>query len=294
MKNTLNKTKAIINKYNIKANKRFGQNFLIDDDILNKIIEVSKIKEDELILEIGPGLGNLTEYLLDNSKFVIAFEIDKNMIEILNNRFINKDNLLILNEDVLKIEIDKIIDELEKRLSYTFNNVKVIANLPYYITTPILFKLLQDFKRINNLVIMVQKEVAERIVAKPGSKDYGILTIMVNYMSNSNIEFLVPNTSFLPPPNVTSAVISLEKRSKYNVEDEKIFFELVHKAFAQRRKKLSNSLYMNKFLNKEKIEIDEILINCGVYLNSRAEEISIEKYVEISNYVYKNTKIFKS
>ena len=233
--NTLKKTKMILNKYDIKANKRFGQNFLIDDNILENIVEVSNISKSDLVIEIGPGLGNLTEYIIDKAGYMLLVEIDNKMIQILNERFKEKDNYSLLNNDVLKINLDEKIDEIEKKLNIKFNKIKVVANLPYYITTPILFKLLQDESRIDSITVMVQKEVAERMVAHSKTKDYGILTLMVKYLSDANIEFVVPKESFIPAPNVTSAIISLRKNKKFNVKDEKLFFDLIHKSFAKRR-----------------------------------------------------------
>lgn len=279
--NTLNITKKIMNKYNIKANKRFGQNFLIDDNILENIIESSNIGENDLVIEIGPGLGNLSEYILNNSKFAILVEIDKNMQKILNDRLEKYNNYLLINEDILKINIDELIEEIEIKNNTKYDNVKVVANLPYYITTPIIFKLLQESIRINEIVVMVQKEVAERMVAKPKSKSYGILTIMVEYLSNANIEVIVPNTSFIPAPDVTSSVIKLTKNKKYSVNNEEVFFKLIHSAFAQRRKKLTNSLVSTKFIEKDKIE--DILLKNNINLNARAEELDIIDYINISN-----------
>jgi 16S rRNA (adenine1518-N6/adenine1519-N6)-dimethyltransferase len=283
MSDTFKKTINILKKYNIKANKRFGQNFLIDDYILKNIIDVSNITTDDLVIEIGPGLGNLTEYILDVASYALLVEIDDNMISILDDRFKDKTNYNLINEDILKTNIDEIIEKIEKENKIKYENVKVVANLPYYITTPIIFKLLQDSKRISTITVMVQKEVAERIIAKPKSKDYGILTIMVDYFSNAKIEFLVPPNSFIPEPGVTSAILKLEKCKKYSVGDENKFFELVHKAFAQRRKKVSNSLESNKFNNMNKESIEMILKKCDISETARAEELSILQYIELIN-----------
>ena len=195
--NTLKKTKMILNKYDIKANKRFGQNFLIDDNILENIVEVSNISKSDLVIEIGPGLGNLTEYIIDKAGYMLLVEIDNKMIQILNDRFKEKDNYSLLNDDVLKINLDKKVEEIEKKLNIKFNKIKVVANLPCYITTPILFKLLQDESRIDSITVMVQKEVAERMVARSKTKDYGILTLMVKYLSDANIEFIVIFESYI-------------------------------------------------------------------------------------------------
>ncbi|MCX8075187.1 MAG: 16S rRNA (adenine(1518)-N(6)/adenine(1519)-N(6))-dimethyltransferase RsmA [Clostridia bacterium] len=280
--NSLNFTNKIMNKYNIKANKKYGQNFLINDSILENISNISELSMDDLVIEIGPGLGNLTEYIIDKVGHMILVEIDKNMIDVLTERFMGK-NYTLLNEDILNINIDEVIENISLQLGKQFKNIKLIANLPYYITTPIIFKILEQSKLIDTVVIMVQKEVAERIVAKPRTKDYGILTIMVDYYADSKIEIIVPNSCFIPAPNVTSAVVSLKVRSKYNVKNTKIFYELVHKAFEQRRKKLSNSLTSTRFMNMDKQSITKLLESSGLGENCRAEEISVEKYVEISN-----------
>lgn len=281
--NTLNITKKIMNKYNIKANKRFGQNFLIDDNILENIIFSSNISKEDLVIEIGPGLGNLSEYILNNSKFAILIEIDKNMQEILKDRLKNYDNYLLINDDILKINIDELIDDIELKNNTKYKNVKVVANLPYYITTPIIFKVLQDSKKIDDITVMVQKEVAERMVAKPKTKAYGILTIMVEYLSDASIEIIVPNTSFIPAPDVTSAVIKLVKNKKYSVNNEELFFKLIHSAFAQRRKKLSNSLESTHFMDMNKSEIEKLLVKNNISLNTRAEELDINDYINIIN-----------
>ena len=283
--NTLKKTKMILNKYDIKANKRFGQNFLIDDNILENIVEVSNISKSDLVIEIGPGLGNLTEYIIDKAGYMLLVEIDNKMIQILNERFKEKDNYSLLNNDVLKINLDEKIDEIEKKLNIKFNKIKVVANLPYYITTPILFKLLQDESRIDSITVMVQKEVAERMVAHSKTKDYGILTLMVKYLSDANIEFVVPKESFIPAPNVTSAIISLRKNKKFRVNDEKIFFDLIHKSFAKRRKTMINSLYLSNFNGMDKENLNQIFNQLGIDKNVRAEELEIEDYINITDII---------
>ncbi|MDO4282126.1 MAG: 16S rRNA (adenine(1518)-N(6)/adenine(1519)-N(6))-dimethyltransferase RsmA [Clostridia bacterium] len=281
--NTLNITKKIMNQYHIRANKRFGQNFLIDDNILKNIIEISNIGKNDLVIEIGPGLGNLSEYIINNSKFSILIEIDKNMEKILNDRLGKYDNYLLLNEDVLKINIDELIKKVELKNNTKYEQIKVVANLPYYITTPIIFQLLQESERIDEIIVMVQKEVAERMIAKPKTKAYGILTIMVDYLSDADIKFIVPNSSFIPAPDVTSAVIKLIKNKKYQVDNEEVFFKLIHSAFAQRRKKLSNSLESTHFMGFNKSQIENILLKNNISLNVRAEELTIQDYINIVN-----------
>lgn len=281
--NTLNKTKIILNKYDIKANKRFGQNFLIDDNILENIVEVSNISKSDLVIEIGPGLGNLTEYIIERAGYTLLVEIDSKMIQILNDRFEDKENYILLNDDILKINLDEKIKEIEKELNIEFDKIKVVANLPYYITTPILFKLLQDESRIDSITVMVQKEVAERMVAHSKTKDYGILTLMVKYLSDSNIEFIVPRESFIPAPNVTSAIINLKKNKKYSVTNEKLFFELIHKSFAKRRKTMINSLYLSNFNGMDKEILNDIFNKVGIEKNIRAEELEIDDYIKITD-----------
>ena len=275
--NTLNKTKYLMNKYNINPTKKFGQNFLIDDNILQNIVDASNITEDDIVIEIGPGLGNLTQYLIEKAKFVILIEIDNSMIGLLEDRFKEYQNYKILNQDILKINLDELTRE------YNSSNIKVVANLPYYITTPILFKLLQESSDIKEITVMVQKEVAKRMVAPCKTKDYGILTLMVEYLAIPEIKFFVPNSSFIPSPNVESAIINLKKEKRYNVKDENILFDLIHSAFAMRRKKMINSLEQAHFLNMNKEDIKKFVNICGLTDNVRAEELSINEYIKLAD-----------
>lgn len=279
--NTLEITKNIMRSNKIFAKKGFGQNFLVDDNVLSNIVDMSNVSSDDLIIEIGPGLGNLTEYLLNTGAEVLCYEIDKDMIDILNVRFKEVEALTIKNEDILKANLEQILKDTNK-------NIKVIANLPYYITTPIIFKLLEYKDRITSITIMVQKEVADRIVAKPHSKNYGVLTINVNYVADVIKLFDVPNTSFIPSPNVTSSVVKImpnkAKEQKLNILDQKTFSDLVKCAFLARRKKLANSIANSKLLEKE--EIEKIIEKLGFDMNCRAEELSIEQYVKLSNEIY--------
>lgn len=281
--NTLRETKTILSKYGLRANKRFGQNFLVNDNILDNIVDVADINENELVIEIGPGLGNLTNYILKRATYSLLVEIDQNMIKVLTDRFKNEKNYKLISMDILKVNIDEEIKKIEEEKNITFKNVKVVANLPYYITTPIIFKLLQDSTRITEVVVMVQKEVAQRMVAKCNTKDYGILTLMVKYLSEANISFLVPKESFIPAPNVTSAIIILKKNKRYTVESEEIFINLVHSAFAQRRKTMINSLFSTKFNNFTKGELIELFNKLGIDGNVRAEQLEIEDFIRISN-----------
>lgn len=280
--NTFRKTREILNKYGLTAKKKFGQNFLIDDNILDEISASACINDDELIIEIGPGLGNLTSYLLKKSRYVLLVEIDNNMIEILNDRFKENTNYSLINEDILKVDLDEKISKIEEELNFSFKKVKVVANLPYYITTPILFKLLQDSKRVDEIVVMVQKEVADRMVASPKSKDYGILSVMIKYLADAEIIIKVPKEAFIPSPNVTSSVIKLVKNKKYECDDEEKLFKLIHHAFAQRRKKMINSLESSKFLNLDKERIKDAFNKVNLNENVRAEELSIEEFILLS------------
>lgn len=281
--NTLIETRKIMKKFNIVANKRYGQNFLIDDNILEEIVNSADITKDDLVIEIGPGLGNLTEYILSRAKYAILVEIDSKMIKVLEDRFKDRKNYILINDDILKVNIDKLVEEIKSKNDLSFRSVKVVANLPYYITTPIIFKLLEDENSISDITVMVQKEVAQRMVAKPKSKDFGILTLMVDYFSNANIIVLVPNSSFIPEPGVMSAVINLKKNRKYSVKNEKMFFELIHKAFAQRRKKMINSLSSTNFNNMTKQELEDLFKRCNLDFNTRAEELTIEEFIELVN-----------
>ena len=285
MINTLNKTKSILNKFNITAKKKFGQNFLVDDNILNAIKKLGEVKDDELVIEIGPGLGNLTEYLKEYNLLLI--EIDNDMISILEDRFSlsNQNNIKLINKDVLKIDLDKEISCIEKEKNIKFSNVKVIANLPYYITSPIIFKLLEESTKVKEIIAMVQEEVADRISSKEKNKMYGVITIMINYFGNSYKAIQVPPNCFIPAPNVTSAVIKIVKENNFKDVDYDTFKELVHKAFLNRRKKMLNSLFLNNFKNMSKIELDELFKKSSIDVNVRAEELSIDKFIKISNNV---------
>ena len=283
MENTKQKTSEIIYKYNLKAVKKLGQNFLIDDEVLDNIVQMSDVTSDDLVIEIGPGLGNLTEYILAQTDYVLAIEYDKKMIQILQDRFISKKYFEVINNDILKINLDEEIQKYRSKYdNIKINRVLVIANLPYYITTPILFNLFESNFNISSLTLMMQKEVANRIIASTNnSKEYGILSIMANYYSKPNVLFDVYPKSFIPSPGVISSVVKFDICKRYNVKNQKIFIELVKKAFAQRRKKLLNSLYSNKFMNMSKENLIDLFKKCSIDENTRAEQLGIEKYVEI-------------
>ena len=225
-------TKYILNKYNAHANKGYGQNFLIDQNVVDGILEKADVNKEDLIIEIGPGLGNLTSPLLENAGKVICIELDPKMVSILKDRFSLYENFELINEDVLKVDLNKLIEENRK-----FKTAKVVANLPYYITTPIIMKLLEDKLNLESITVMVQKEVAERLADKPGGKEVGAITYSINYYTNPEIIIDVPRDSFIPAPNVDSAVIKLDvlKEPKVKVLDEKLFFKVVKHSFLQKR-----------------------------------------------------------
>lgn len=272
-------TKKIMKEYKICPKKRFGQNFLTDDEILKKIIDISKLKKNDQIIEIGPGLGNLTQYILEKKVNLTVFEIDREMKQILEKRFNTNKDLKIITKDILSVDIKDYIKNNKK--------TKIIANLPYYITTPIIFKLLENSQYIEQITIMIQKEVADRLIAKPHSKDYGVLTINTNYQADVIKEFDVPKESFIPSPNVTSSVIKIIpnelKKTRFGIADEKLFKEIISSSFANRRKTLINSLFISGKTNLEKNKIEEIITSLNINKNARAEELKISDFVKITN-----------
>lgn len=279
-------TQAILNTYKIQANKSLGQNFLIDDCVIEKIIESSNIEKEDLIIEIGPGLGVLTERLLKKSNNVVVIELDKKMIEILQNRFCLNRNLEIINNDVLKVDLEKLIKN--KKEQTNINKVKIVANLPYYISTPIIMKLLENRLEISEIIVMVQKEVAQRLGAETGTREAGAITYAVEYYAQATPIIDVPKESFIPSPKIESQVIKLEVRQnpKIEVEDEKLLFNIIQKSFMQRRKTLSNALINNKILDsKEKVE--KMFKTLEIPSNVRGENLTLEEFGKIANYVYK-------
>mgnify|MGYP000634563708 FL=1 len=279
-------TQAILNTYKIQANKSLGQNFLIDDCVIEKIIESSNIEKEDLIIEIGPGLGVLTERLLKKSNNVVVIELDKKMIEILQNRFCLNRNLEIINDDVLKVDLEKLIKN--KKEQTNINKVKIVANLPYYISTPIIMKLLENRLEISEIIVMVQKEVAQRLGTETGKREAGAITYAVEYYAQATPIIDVPKESFIPSPKVESQVIKLEVRQnpKIEVEDEKLLFNIIQKSFMQRRKTLSNALINNKILDsKEKVE--KMFKTLEIPSNVRGENLTLEEFGKIANYVYK-------
>ena len=282
MENILEETKFILKKYNIRANKSLGQNFLIDKESITKIVDSAFITKQDLVIEIGPGLGTLTEFLLEKAKKVICIELDSNMVNILKERFLLYDNLEIINEDVLKINLNELIKNQKE--SYSIQNVKVVANLPYYITTPIVMKLLEEKLDIESITIMIQKEVADRLIETPGGKNTGAITYAVNYYAIPEGIIEVPNTAFIPEPEVTSKVIKLviRKENPIDVKNEELMFKIIKCAFMQRRKTLLNALVNNGiFSNKE--QAIEVLDKLGFDVNVRGEKLSLQDYGNIAN-----------
>ena len=286
MENLYNKTKFILKKYNISANKSLGQNFLINDSVVNKIVESAEITKNDLVIEIGPGLGNLTEFLLEKAGKVIAIELDQRMLEILNDRFSLYDNFEIINEDVLKVNLNELIS---KNKNSKIKNAKIVANLPYYITTPIIMKLLEEKLDIETITVMVQKEVADRLIAIPGEKLSGAITYSVYYYATSENVTIVENNSFIPEPEVDSEVIKLSIRKNPPVEllDENQFFKTVKASFMQRRKTLINAL-VNGGILKSKQDAKKLFDDLNMNYNTRGESLSIEMFAEISNYIVNN------
>lgn len=279
-------TQAILNTYKIQANKSLGQNFLIDDCVIEKIIESSNIEKEDLIIEIGPGLGVLTERLLKKSNNVVVIELDKKMIEILQNRFCLNRNLEIINNDVLKVDLEKLIKN--KKEQTNINKVKIVANLPYYISTPIIMKLLENRLEISEIIVMVQKEVAQRLGAETGKREAGAITYAVEYYAKATPIIDVPKESFIPSPKVESQVIKLEVRQnpKIEVEDEKLLFNIIQKSFMQRRKTLSNALINNRILDSKE-EVEKMFKTLEIPSNVRGENLTLEEFGKIANYVYK-------
>ena len=272
--NLREETEFILKKYGLRANKKLGQNFLINEEIINQIIEKADVNKNDTIIEIGPGLGSLTAKLLENANKVIAIELDSNMSNILKERFCLYDNFELIENDVLKVNLNEIIEKYE--------SVKVVANLPYYITTPIIMKLLEERLKLKSITVMVQKEVGERFCAVPNSKEYRAITISINYYTKPEIIIDVPKENFEPMPEVDSCVIKLDVRNVPPVElkNEKDFFNLIKAGFSQRRKTINNSL-ASMGISKEKIK--NVLEKLGIDSKLRAENLTMEQFADISN-----------
>ena len=275
-------TQFILKKYNIKANKSLGQNFLISEEVVNKIVESSNITKKDLVIEIGPGLGTLTKELLDSANKVICVELDKRMVEILKDRFKLYSNFELLNQDILKTDLKNIIEK--EKQSKEIENVKIVANLPYYITTPIIMKLLEEKLDLESITVMIQKEVADRLTAIPGEKNTGAITYSVYYYAEAKEIMEVPSYSFIPEPEVTSEVIQLKVRKELKVktQNEKMMIKIIKKSFTQRRKTLLNALTNTKIF-KEKNTGIEILKKLNISENARAEELTLEQFAQIAD-----------
>lgn len=268
--------KEILERYGFKFSKSLGQNFLIDGNIVRKIVDEGDITSEDYIIEIGPGMGTLTEELALRAKKVVAIEIDDTLLPILDETLGKYDNVEIIHGDVLKIDIEKLIEE-----KLSGGPVKVVANLPYYVTTPIIAKLIEDNLNLQSIIVMVQKEVAERMEAGPGGKEYGSLSVFVNFYSKPEIVVKVPKTVFMPQPKIDSAVIKLEIKKELPDVDKDKFFKIVKAAFSKRRKTILNSLSTYGF-NIEKETIKEALEKLNINVDTRAENLSVEDFIKIS------------
>ena len=276
-------TIEVLQKYNFAFQKRFGQNFLIDTHVLEKIIEASKITKDDFVLEIGPGIGTMTQYLADAAREVVAVEIDKTLIPILENDTLKDwDNVTVINQDILKLDIAKLAMERNGG-----KPIKVVANLPYYITTPIIMGLFESHVPIDSITVMVQKEVADRMQVGPGTKDYGALSLAVQFYAKPQIVANVPPNCFMPRPNVGSAVIRLTRHEEVpvQVDDEKLMFHIIRASFNQRRKTLANGLSNAPQVHLSKEEIQECIAELGEPLTIRGEALTLEQFAALSNII---------
>ena len=277
---SLRETKAIIDSYSFNFQKKFGQNFLVDSNVLENIIEKAGITEDDLVLEIGPGIGTMTQYLCEHAREVVAIEIDETLIPILNYTLSDYDNVEIINDDALKTDIEKIVKKKNGG-----KPIKVVANLPYYITTPIIMGLLEGKAPIDSITIMVQKEVAERMQTGPGSKDYGALSLAVQYYADANILMTVPASCFMPRPKVDSSVIKLDIYSEppVSVCDPEMMFKIIRASFNQRRKTLVNGLKNASNLPFTKEEIEESIEKLGEDVRVRGEKLTLEQFAKLTD-----------
>ena len=271
-----------IKKYEFAFQKKFGQNFLIDAHVINKIISAADITKDDCVLEIGPGIGTMTQYLAESAGQVVAVEIDKNLLPILDETLAEYDNVTIINDDILKVDINKIVEERNGG-----RPIKVVANLPYYITTPIIMGLFEKHVTLLSVTVMVQKEVADRMQVGPGTKDYGALSLAVQYYAEPYIVANVPPNCFMPRPNVGSAVIRLTRHEEVpvQVDDEKLMFHIIRASFNQRRKTLANGLSNAPQVHLSKEEIQECIAELGEPLTIRGEALTLEQFAALSNII---------
>lgn len=276
-------TIAVLNKYGFTFQKKFGQNFLIDPHVLDKIIRAAEITEDDFVLEIGPGMGTMTQYLAYAAREVCAVEIDKSLIPILEDTLSDYDNVTVINEDILKVDIAKLAEEKNGG-----RPIKVVANLPYYITTPIIMGLFESHVPVESITVMVQKEVADRMQEGPGSKEYGALSLAVQYYAKPEIVVNVPPSCFMPQPKVGSAVIRLTRHSEppVTVKSEKLLFQVIRASFNQRRKTLANGLANYGAFGLPKEELQACIEELGVPVNIRGEALSLEQFAQLSNIIY--------
>lgn len=274
------KTKEIINKYGFNFRKDFGQNFLIDANILEKIVDEAGVLEDDCVLEIGPGIGTMTQYLCERARKIIAVEIDKALIPVLEETLGQYDNISIINADILKVDINKLVKEENNN-----QPIKVVANLPYYITTPIIMGLFESNVPIESITIMVQKEVADRMQVGPGTKDYGALSLAVQYYAKPQIVTTVPPSCFMPQPKVGSAVIRLTRhtQSPVQVKDERLMFKIIRAAFNQRRKTMVNALNNSPNINADKEKIKSILQEMDLSSTIRGEALTLKQFADFAN-----------
>ena len=277
-------TIEILQKYNFTFQKKFGQNFLIDTHVLDKIIRAAEITREDMVLEIGPGIGTMTQYLAEAAGKVVAVEIDKNLIPILSDTLSAYENVTIINEDVLKLDIQKLANEENQG-----RPIKVVANLPYYITTPIIMGLFENHVPVESITVMVQKEVADRMQTGPGNKDYGALSLAVQYYAEPYIVANVPPNCFMPRPKVGSAVIRLtcHEQPPVEVKDERLMFDIIRASFNQRRKTLANGLNNSDKLSFSKEEITEAIESLGKGSSVRGEALTLEEFAGLSNYLWK-------
>ena len=274
------KTIEVLQKYNFSFQKKFGQNFLIDPHVLDKIIAAAEITKDDFVLEIGPGIGTLTQYLAEAAREVVAVEIDSTLIPILEDTLNAYDNVSVINEDVLKVDLRKLAEERNSG-----KPIKVVANLPYYITTPIIMSLFESHVPLKSLTVMVQKEVALRMQAGPGTKDYGALSLAVQYYASPYLAANVPPNCFMPRPNVGSAVIRLTRfeETPVQVKDEKLLFRLIRASFNQRRKTLQNGLVNSQELDFTKEQVAAAIATLGVSPSVRGEALTLEQFASLAN-----------
>lgn len=275
-------TIVVLQKYNFTFQKKFGQNFLIDANILENIIDAAQVTSEDCVLEIGPGIGTMTQYLCENAREVVAVEIDKKLIPILEDTLSAYDNVTVINEDILKVDINAIVKEKNQG-----KPIKVVANLPYYITTPIIMGLFERHVPLDSITIMVQKEVADRMQVGPGTKDYGALSLAVQYYARPQVMLTVPSSCFMPRPNVDSAVIKLTTHQvpPVSVSDERLLFQIIRAAFNQRRKTLVNSLKNAADLNVTKDEVLAALEKMQLSATVRGEALTLEQFAQLTNLI---------